>query len=47
MTWQDYALARQLLVEKYIGTRVREARAVEDAKFARTGQAIKRSKRLG
>lgn len=31
MTWQDYALARQYLVETRIGTRVREAKALEDA----------------
>ncbi len=33
MTWQDYALARQLLVEERIGTRIREAQAAEHAKF--------------
>ena len=32
MTWQDYALARQLLVEERIGTRIREAQAAEDVK---------------
>ena len=33
MTWKDYALARQLLVEERIGTRIREAQAAEDRKF--------------
>jgi hypothetical protein len=31
MSWQDYALARQFLVETRIGTRIREAKALEDA----------------
>lgn len=31
MSWQDYALARQYLVEEAIGTRIREAKAIEDA----------------
>jgi len=31
MTWRDYALARQYLVEERIGTRIREAKAIEDA----------------
>lgn len=35
MSWQDYALARQYLVEESIGTRIREAKAVEDAKAKR------------
>ena len=32
MTWQEYALARKYLVEREIGTRIREAKALEDAK---------------
>ena len=32
MSWQDYALARQYLVEERIGTRLREAKAIEDAR---------------
>ena len=36
MSWQDYALARQLLVEESIGTRIREAKAIEDAKAKRS-----------
>lgn len=31
MSWPDYALARQYLVEETIGTRLREAKALEDA----------------
>ncbi len=33
MDWKDFALARQLLVEERIGTRIREAKAAEDHKF--------------
>jgi hypothetical protein len=32
MDWPEYAAARQMLVEERIGTRVREAKALEDAK---------------
>lgn len=37
MTWEEYALARQLLVEEHVGTLIREARRAEDhaAKQAR------------
>jgi hypothetical protein len=31
MSWQDYSLARQYLVETRIGTRIREAKKREDA----------------
>jgi hypothetical protein len=31
MSWTDYALARQYLTETRIGTRIREAKAIEDA----------------
>lgn len=31
MSWQEYALARHLLVEERIGTRLREAAAIEKA----------------
>ena len=40
MTWQEYALARQLLVEERIGTRLREDQAREDAQFAASARAI-------
>jgi len=42
MTWEDYSLARQLLVEKYIGTRLREAQHHEDAKFQASTRALQR-----
>ena len=45
MTWQEYALARQLLVEERIGTRVREAKAVEDAKAKASVNALRRGSR--
>ena len=32
MSWEDFNLARQLLVEERIGTRIREAKAAENAK---------------
>lgn len=44
MSWQDYALARQFLVETHIGTRVREAKALEDEKARRSQKAIQRSR---
>ena len=31
MSWQEYALARQLLAEERIGTRLRESKSIEDA----------------
>lgn len=36
MSWEDYAAARQLLLEEHIGTRLREAKAIEDAKAKQT-----------
>lgn len=43
MTWQDYALARQLLVEERIGTRIREAKAAEDAQARKSAKHLPRS----
>ena len=40
MSWQEYALARQLLVEERIGTRLREAQHVEDAKARASRKAM-------
>jgi hypothetical protein len=40
MTWEDYALARQYLVEHRIGTRLREQRAVEDAQAKAAKKAL-------
>lgn len=42
MTWVDYALARQFLVEERIGTRIREAKAVEDAQAKAAAKHIPR-----
>ena len=39
MEFEDYALARQYLVEHRIGTRLREAQAVEDEEFQRSRKA--------
>lgn len=33
MSWADYNLARQYLLEERIGTRVREAAQIEEAHF--------------
>jgi hypothetical protein len=41
MDWPEYAGARQLLLEERIGTRVRESKAIEDAKFKAAGKHIK------
>jgi hypothetical protein len=41
MSWQDYSLARQLLVEERIGTRLREAQHLEDEKFRQSTNAIR------
>lgn len=44
MSFTDYALARQYLVEHRIGTRIREAQSKETAIAKRSSQAIERSK---
>lgn len=31
MSWEEFALARKLLLEEHIGTRVRQAKRDEDA----------------
>ena len=41
MTWQEYALSRQYLVEERIGTAMREAQRAEDEVFERSRKAIK------
>jgi hypothetical protein len=40
MTWQEYALARQYLVETRIGTRIREAKAIEDEQAKASRRAL-------
>jgi hypothetical protein len=42
MDWKYYALARQLLLEERIGTRIREAKAAEEAKFKSTASVLPR-----
>jgi hypothetical protein len=42
MSWEEYCLARQLLVEERIGTRIREAKAIEDAKHKASAKHLKR-----
>jgi hypothetical protein len=44
MSWEDYVLARQLLLEERIGTRVREAQAVEREHASRAAKVIKRQR---
>lgn len=40
MSWHDYALARQYLVETRIGARVREAQREEEAVARRSAKAL-------
>jgi hypothetical protein len=42
MDWDDFQLARQLLLEERVGVRVRGAVAEEDAEFAAAASAIRR-----
>lgn len=42
MSWEDYALARQLLLEERIGTRIREAKRDEDTTARAAAKAISR-----
>jgi hypothetical protein len=41
MDWFTYALARQYLVEEFIGTKVREAKAVEEAQAKAAAKALR------
>lgn len=43
MTWRQWQTARQLLAEEAIGADQRQARALEDAKYARTMDIVRRS----
>ena len=45
MGWQDYALARQNLVEHRIGTRLREQKAREDALARKNAETVARQER--
>lgn len=42
MTWVEYAAARQHQVEHRIGTRIREARAIEEAQARKAKKALSR-----
>jgi hypothetical protein len=42
MTWLDYSLARQYLVETRIGTRIRQAKRDENAQAQQAKDAISR-----
>ncbi len=42
MSWVDYGLARQYLLEKHIGTRIREAQQVEAAHAKSAAKALRR-----
>jgi hypothetical protein len=42
MTWQDFALACQLLFEERVGTRIREKKHAEDAQFKSAAATLPR-----
>ena len=42
MTWREASLARQLLVEEFIGSRLREARRSEDRQAKAVTDALRR-----
>lgn len=44
MDWREYSLARQLLVEERIGTRLRESQRLEDQRFKTSSRALQRLK---
>ena len=45
MSWEDYALARKVLLEEHIGTRVRQAKRDEDAAASRARKSVTRGPR--
>lgn len=45
MDWPTYALARQYLVEEFIGSRVREAQSAEEAQARSSERALRESGR--
>jgi hypothetical protein len=45
MSWEDYALARQLETEMAIGTVLRQAKAVENAQAKRAAKNVSRGAR--
>jgi hypothetical protein len=42
MTWPEYALARQYLVEERIGSKVREAQQIERAQARQSARNMRR-----
>jgi hypothetical protein len=42
MAWPEYALARQYLVEEFIGSKVREAKEIERAQARQSRRSGKR-----
>ena len=40
MDWEEFQMARQVLAEERVGTRVRSAQAEEDAEFAAVRDAL-------
>lgn len=45
MSWEEYALARKLLLEEHIGTRVRQAKRDEDEVAKKTRSSASRMRR--
>jgi hypothetical protein len=45
MTWRDYSLARQYLVEERIGTRVRQTKQEEDVGFLTSKAALEKQRK--
>jgi hypothetical protein len=43
MTWSEFALARQFLVEERIGSKVREAQELERAKARQSARNLQRT----
>jgi hypothetical protein len=41
MTWEEYALARQLETELHVGTGIRQAKHVEDAQAKRAAKNVR------
>lgn len=45
MTWEEFSLARKVLLEEHIGTRVRQAKRDEDAQAAQARKSLTRGAR--
>jgi hypothetical protein len=44
MSWEEFALARKVLLEEHIGTRVRQAKRDEDAVAKQTRKRAQRGR---